>query len=944
MPFLHESQASAPNLHLVLWGKADPKHTISTDGAIVGPAWHPLVFHMLDCVAVAQHILMEVRPMRLQAAARTLSLDEDITLPWMLLFVALHDLGKATPAFQHKADGHVARLSSLGFDFPDSNEPHGSLSSVLVDAALAGVGVARPLARLVAKTVGAHHGDYATDSTVSSVRDVKRHLGKSRCWTDARAALVHDLASILRVPPTAPPQPTASAAALHAFAADLAGLTTTADWVGSNAEVFRYSTATISISDYWAHAKELARDAVRKTGFRSAPRGMGRRFGQLFANPPWPLHQALEKALPDVRPGALVVVEAPMGEGKTEAALLVFEAMSQLGADGLFFALPTQATANQILRRVGRFLRENFEGVQGLHLVHGGAALSEQYAELKHKAFRAQSVGGVEGKTLDGPVADAWFAKPKRALLAPVGVGTVDQALLAVLRSRHHFLRLHGLAGKVFVVDEVHAYDVFTSTILARLCEWLAALGATVVLLSATLATAQRERLVRAFGAQPGQVPPYPRITIAQKGVCGAAATLHSHTFESRRPPTLLRIAWKPADQLMQEVVNAAQAGANVAWIVNTVSRAQALFLALQNRLEAVDARDTPLFLLHARLPASDRLAREQALSTQYGPPGTATTRPNGSILVGTQVLEQSLDFDFDAMVTELAPVDLVLQRAGRLQRHDRAARPPGCEQPLLWIEQPNEHASAAGPTFGAATFVYEEAVLLRSFLTLQANDSVKLPDDLERLVAEVYDEQVPQTIDPLVSARLQKLHAEAAESERANETNARSRVLPSPSDDAPFSDFSCHFDEDDPRIHHELRATTRLGDSSVSVVGVMPVAGNPSRLALATSPNITFLPDASEVPLDVTMALSKSAISVSRRNLVRALLSEHPRAFERSGFLRHHRLLRLDEHLRANINGTPICLHPELGLVVGALVEQLPVLDVTAPTTMPTEGETHVG
>lgn len=896
------------SLHWQLWGKAMPQDPIE------GPRWHPLVAHMLDVAACAQVILTRVRPGRLDRLATGVGLEPELGLPWLLLFVVLHDLGKATPPFQAMVEEPRSRLAQLGFDFPAVDEPHGEMTAVLLPPVLKMLGIEPALAKLVARSVGAHHGSFAELSHLHGVEDnVRKLAGTKPAWGIARAELVEDLIGVFGVSRGATPRAHANTAAARAFAVDLAGLTTAADWLGSNADIFKYVEPGATAEAYFERAKALAEHALDVTGFRPAPRAPGRTFEALFGNKPWPLHEAMADVLVKLEPGSLVIVEAPMGEGKTEAALLAFDVLSGRGADGLYFALPTQATANQILGRVERYLRSSFAGAHGLHLVHGGAGLSDRYEALKKNAFRARSIDGPAGANDGEVVADAWFARSKRALLAPFGVGTVDQSLLAVLRSKHHFLRLHGLAGKVFVVDEVHAYDTFTSEILARLCEWLRHLGATVLLLSATLSSPQKQRLLAAYGAEtPAGDSTYPRLTVAGAGQSVVVP------FRSRRATTEVHTTWKHTGDIRVEVERVLGTGGCVAWIVNTVRAAQRLYLemrALRDRLPA--DRRFELGLLHARLPFSERLRREETAEASFGPRSSA--RPLSSLLIGTQVLEQSLDLDFDLMITELAPVDLVLQRAGRLHRHDRPSRPPGLEQRNLWIEAPEHTDRPRGPSFGSAEYVYDEAILLRSFLALRGRTRITLPTDIEPLVEAVYASTGSSGLGAEFDGRLA-----AADEARGGDTAGESfladqKLLPSPAgDENPFAAFNCfRFDDEDPAVHEALRAVTRLGERSVTVV---PVTSVGSRLRSIVDPAIDFEPT-QEISPRVALALARSAMSVAQKQLVYPLLrGAQPRAFERSGLLRHHRALVLDEHGHARIGGTDVTLDPELGLVIGSL------------------------
>jgi len=274
----------------------------------------------------------------------------------------------------------------------------------------------------------------------------------------------------------------------------LAGVTCIADWVGSMVEFFPYQVPRQDLREYAEATQTRAQRALRAIGMgRTVGRGVPT-FHQLFPGlDPWPLHREADRVAREVCEPTLVVIEAPMGEGKTEAALLIAEAArSSCGSTGLFVGLPTQATANQMFRRVETHLRRVCsDQVAQLVLAHGEASLVEDFRKLVRGIYDQEAGGDVR--------AGAWFLRSKRALLANHAVGTVDQALIGVLRVKHGFVRLTGLAGKVVVLDEVHAYDTFTSTLLDRLVGWLAAMDCTVVILSATLPSNRRRQLLEAW-------------------------------------------------------------------------------------------------------------------------------------------------------------------------------------------------------------------------------------------------------------------------------------------------------------------------------------------------------------------------------------------------------------------------------------------------------------
>jgi CRISPR-associated endonuclease/helicase Cas3 len=860
-----------------------------------------------------------LRPDRLDAAAVGLSLDAADARAWLLLFVGLHDLGKATPPFQAQVAERRANLRALGYDFADDHwAPHGELTCPLAASELHALGVDRRFARQVARAVGGHHGvipsmERTRSLTSSDGEGLVPTEGGGAVWRLAASAVTRAVRACAGLPTVERPQHVPDRpdedGVRHAFLADLAGLTTTADWMGSNADIFTYVDPPGSVADYWTLSNQRAKECIDRLGWRAPPRAPRRTFEQVFGKKPWPLHAATAVVAEGLSgAAALVVIEAPMGEGKTEAALSVFDHLSEHGSTGLYFALPTQATANQIFGRVKRYLDESFPGeTHGLHLVHGDAGLSEAYDALKTEAFiRLRSVDGPNAGA-SGPVADAWFATSKRALLAPVGVGTIDQALLGVLGVKHGFLRLHGLAGKVVVVDEVHAYDTYTGELLTRLLEWLHALGTTVVLLSATLPRSSREKLARSYRGQLGESPPYPRITVVRDGHVSTTA------LEARRSPVAVQLVWKDEDALADDLREAIAQGGNVAVIVNTVARAQVLARRLRGLLSA----DVPVTLLHARFPFAARQAREIQAEASYGPGSTA--RPFRSVLVGTQVLEQSLDLDFDLMVTDLAPVDLVLQRAGRLHRHAREGRPPGLAAPTLWVLRPLNETRAAGPSFGVSSFVYDEAVLLSSWLALRDRDQLMLPTHIEALVEAVYGDAIPATT-PAVLERLAELGQSRRDEQSADANQARRVQLPDPSEDSdPWNGLAQLFEDDDPRVHADLRAKTRLGDASVAVIPMIRVGDS---LALFADPAISIpVASGAALPRAVVLALARQSLKIARRGVTHELVrSPVPKAFESSGHLRFHRPLLLDADGTTTVAGVAVRLDEDLGLILGNL------------------------
>ncbi|MGE5788594.1 MAG: CRISPR-associated helicase Cas3', partial [Myxococcales bacterium] len=429
--------------------------------------------------------------------------------------------------------------------------------------------------------------------------------------------------------------------------------------------------------------------------------------------------------------------QARMGSGKTEAALsLVSKWMDANVVDGMYAALPTMATANGLFERVTAFASQAFEGTVHVRLAHGRAR--------KHQPFQAlfavprAGIRRTSGTTSSDDTATVlcgrWLLSRKRSLLAQVGVGTVDQALLAALLSRHHFVGLSGLATHAVVVDEVHAYDAYMQTILVRLLEWMGALGTPVVLLSATLTRSTKDVLGAAYRRGLGLEPmstsraseAYPLITAIGRG------PTRYLTLDEPPPFTDVTIeivrTSDPLSSLVPRLVQAASAGARVAWIRNTVREAQDAYACL-------DGNQPNVVLFHARYRARDRAIKESAVLNGFGKRGTRTS----GIVIATQVIEQSLDLDFDLLVTDIAPMDLLLQRAGRLHRHADRVRPNGYILPRLIVVTPSEEESHK-LAYGGAGYVYSSSTLWITQELLAERSLVRLPADIRLLVEGTYD------------------------------------------------------------------------------------------------------------------------------------------------------------------------------------------------------------
>jgi len=702
------------------WGKA------SAQGES-GERFHLLPFHSLDVAACGQ-TLIKLPHFSLQPLARELGWPLSQVESLFVLFLALHDLGKFARSFQGlvtdlspdlvPADRdklYTKRHDTLGWmlwceDFASESE-----TAFLPDASHEFWGV-------WLRAVVGHHGKPPQEHESGGLIafDASEHFLRS----DRRAAhaFVDELASWL-CPREIPPPERKQLVVLKRHAWRLAGLAVLADWLGSNQVHFPYRSGPTVLTDYWLHAQQQAREAVTSAGLEWHAIRHWPHPQQLFdyLTDPTPLQQYAATVELEGGP-QLFLLEDVTGAGKTEAALILSQRLMQNGlAHGLYFALPSMATANQMYQRVGSIYRRLYApgALPSLVLSHGARQLVEGYRQsVLHASDQPDDGRYKSDEGTASAQCNAWLAdNRKKALLADVGVGTLDQALLAVLPARHQSLRLLGLAGKVLLVDEVHAYDPYMLSLLKNLLIAHARQCGSVILLSATLPLDVRNQLLQAYrsglGCGDGEDLGDARYPLAVQ----AGQKLHSYACATR-PQVRRKVqvsALHDEESVLALIAEQARAGRCIAWIRNTVSDARRAHALLTERMQASD-----VMLFHSRYAMGDRLDIENAVLARFGKHSSAAQR-KGRVLVGTQVLEQSLDFDVDLMVSDLAPIDLVIQRAGRLQRHARQANgdpaADGVEQraaPMLYLLTPEPvdepKADWYASMFPKGCFVYPDA------------------------------------------------------------------------------------------------------------------------------------------------------------------------------------------------------------------------------------------
>ena len=737
-----------PPIFYCFWGKAAESYETG---------YHLLAYHCLDVAACGLMLLRRLEPWR-RPLERLTGLPGDRLEAMAVFYLALHDLGKFATGFQSLcpalleqlrpgtvAKAYVARHDTLGY----------LLWKHHLCGRLTGAGRRRrrgsptPAIDVWMRASTGHHGQPPGEEVVNW-KDAFEEGDLEAAEAFVRALL--QLAKLDTLP--SPPSDTAAISSWW-----MAGLAVLADWIGSNSRFFPYRADLMPLQDYWQHALGQAEEAVQSTGLAGVE--PAHRFGlaDCFAELPKGLRPTpLQDWAQDARitPGpSLFILEDVTGAGKTEAALmLAWRLLRANEGAGIYFGLPTMATANGMYQRLAGgeqpvYVRLFEPGSPpSLVLAHGRAGLVDAFRASILPAGPDEADYG-DGTLPAGPRCNAWLAdNRKKALLAEVGVGTIDQALLGVLPARHQSLRLLGLLGKVLIVDEVHACDAYMNGLLGQLLTAHAMAGGSAILLSATLPRGQKRRLIEAFARGAGyemfelpQSEDYPlAIQLDAKGITPHA--LGTRPEVARRVEVSFIERRDAAEVLLEKTI---KEGRCACWVCNTVNDAGQRYRWLSQKHP-----DWRIDLFHARFTLHDRLRIEQRVLRHFGKDSGAEER-RGRILIATQVVEQSLDLDFDEMISDLAPVDLIIQRAGRLRRHSRDEQGNRIDSPdrrgtpvlvLLapsWQECPGPRWLRDALPGTAAVYREEDGRLWLAMKRLRELGGFEMPTHARELVETVY-------------------------------------------------------------------------------------------------------------------------------------------------------------------------------------------------------------
>lgn len=773
------------------WGK-----TLRGEG-LMSASYHLLPYHCLDAAFVTYRwwdCSKRVRDMVTCCIVPTYSPEQ--LRAWLLFYVALHDLGKWDIRFQLKAGETWEHMNNDWNYSEHSIETKSSIQNY--DHGKMGFGVfCREMYELAEEcehwytwmsAVTGHHGTLPDGSVDYYPPQVdERWATKDSVARKEWVAAIEKLflkpynLSVNSPPPDLSPEGRSI----------VAGLCSIADWIASQESIFSFRSEIMEIEEYWKELQEKLgnSDIIGNCGISKEFVSYGGVAALLpKEHEPRQVQCLVSKLSTD---NGLTIVEAPTGSGKTEAGIaLAWKILAAGKAESIVFALPTQATANAMFDRVLAFAEQLFLNGGGNYvLAHGKSLKNHQFQQLCAIGRNGSAIGREDGKT---QCAEWLSSSKKRVFLGQVGICTIDQILISVLPVRHSFVRMFGLGRSVLLVDEVHAYDAYMYTLLGEVLERHASVGGSAILLSATLPSRQKEKLIKAWGGSlPWAINTYPLVTQVARNCDATSYELPPDQLPAKRVVKVQLhkgIQEEPLEKLFERVIAVAQKGARIGLIFNTVDAAQKVAMALRCKTEL------PVDLFHSRYMFCDRQQIEIEILKNFGP---GADRKKGRILVATQVVEQSLDLDFDWMITELCPIDLLFQRIGRLHRHFILHRPSGFEFPQVDVLVPEE------ANFGVTGLIYGNLqILWRTQKMLeQCGETIIFPEAFRNWVETVYQEQ-SWGEEPV---EILKAHEKFLEAQAAREYKAKQLIEQYMN---PLADTDEH-----------VAALTRDGEMQVSVL-----------------------------------------------------------------------------------------------------------------------------
>lgn len=746
-----------------MWGKTDP--------------YKPLLDHMIDTGNVAKALIDNSSLSHvLSFVSEKLNIGYEDTRKLITYLSAMHDIGKTHPCMQQQYPPMLEKLKEKHMDQPGlfgkiSFFRHELHSEQVLRRILERRGFDNKTTRYLSKIEALHHqGKKGEDKEILYAKDD---------WCKLQDMIEEKVYKCFPCPKI----DLRESEHVDSVCMMIWSIIILSDWIASGEMASETKISFVdnsdNMEDYLLLSSNISKTAVEKCGLVKALSiptiNEYSEFWPSFTMESLrPVQRTCKQILENSQP-QLMVIEAPMGEGKTEAAIYGAAKLGK-GTKGLYFAMPTASTGNQMHERLQDILTKKIGS--NVRLLHSTAWIIDDH-----------SPEWAKGEQQD---ASNWLAPLRRGILETNAVGTVDQVMLAVMTAKYSVIRLLGLLGKILIIDEIHAYDAYMSNIIERLLSWCAELDVSVILLSATLPLRKKENLIKAYVGRNIQLTnnSYPLITCSNKGEVNEypvnGAYMHSDVEIS------FEYILNDSEKVAALAIDATQNGGCVCVIVNTVEEAQRIYRKIQE--ESLDP-DLWIRLLHARFTASERNRIEKECNETFSKGGK---RPFKAILISTQVCEQSCDYDFDEMISAIAPIDYVLQRMGRIHRHE-LERPKGKERPKITVLLPS------GESYGTTELVYSKWILDKTVENIKDKVKIMLPEEIRPLVEAVYNQEVEGNESFFEYLFVEELNK--------NQGKSVSLKGPNPKHFGMYDNYSLELEDEG--IQEQIIAKTRLGEAS---------------------------------------------------------------------------------------------------------------------------------
>lgn len=896
----------------------------------------PVVTHSLD-VALISPIALEQFVSSSKQAAMTERFG--MSVETVLKFACVvHDSGKISSFFQQKVEHLFQPLSARGFpEVPIGQTSSGNPHSLIGGWALLqwfeerSLPTNRKSKRGWFDIIAGHHGRYASDD------DFQRNLGfksESRVWHAARNEFFDTITELLGLN-----RADLEKLSVIEWQVDdivlVTALVIVSDWLGSNESYFPYDRSEMNQSEMRSLRAE---DRIQWGAHWSPSDNPMENFAHRFDLPAGtslrPVQTNFIQAISELQEPGLIILENETGGGKTASALMAAELLAnKFDLQGIYFGQPTQVNSNAMFTQILNWIKSGYEeGTLPTNtvLAHGKASLNPEYSDLLSETRIRKIYDDRDPHA--AAEANSWFSNNKRGLLGSVVVGTIDQFLFTALASKHVMLRHLGLANKVVILDEIHASDDYMITYLCRALFWMGRYGVPAIALSATIPAERRTELAEAYrcgtrNKSKGVLSPTDKSTLEQPGLYPRITTVTKLDCQSIETPTdgtqkvtQVSFANGGPSELAARITAESTEGGCIAVICSTVTRAQEFYTAFKKQ----NLADNELMLLHSRFMTIHRAQREADLVARLGRKNDH--RPHRLIVVSTQVIEQGLDLDFDLMYTDIAPIDLVIQRIGRLHRHhtNSSLRPIAMTSPranIMGVEL--SHVSAPDFPRGIIAVYRKYRLILSTWVLMQHlksnDDSLSSPHDIAKLIGQVYDSPAEDLGLPVEWTNgLEQAKEKESEFRTQQRLRANNALLPSPASNI-VSNWSVVMTQADENGASQVRDI----DESIEVILVQRIGGRVFPLHDADEKFSEFDVDG-DFALDYPIAQHLARCSIRMPGYL--LSDEDIEAMETEGafggwhntpLLKHQLPLILDENLRKSLSRVQLMYDQEEGLMV---------------------------